>query len=118
MGTFQIIASWADIRGLSFFSKPAVGYTFGALNILAAFCWFFTTIEIGESGAKGQHYEQIVAVLVGVSSAGLLTGLLASIIRFRLSRTLEDGDQGIEVFKKVTLFQLARRYLSKREGGT
>jgi len=117
MGTFQAIASWAAIRGLSFFNKPFLGYGFGVLNILAAFCWFFTTIEIGESGAKGQHYEQIVAVLLGVASAGLVTGLLASVIRFRLSDTSEDHDHGIEVFKKMTLFQLARSYFNKREGG-
>ena len=116
IGTFQIVASWADIRGLSFFNKPVIGYVFGAANILAAFCWFFTTIEIGEGGAKGQHYEQIVSVLLGVALAGLLTGLLSSIIKFKLPAEPTEHEQGIDIFKRMTLFQLMQRYLNQRKG--
>ncbi len=115
-GTFQIVASWASLNGLSLFNYRIAGYVFGSINIAAAFCWFFSTIEIGENGAKGQHYEQIVSVIAGVGLAALVTGIVSSIIKCRSFDGPESNTNvfGLEVFKNHTLFQLINQYLNRR----
>ena len=115
LGTFQIAASWARLDGLSFFPRPVLGYIFGAAGIIAAFIWFFSTISIGEEGAKGQHYEQLASVVIGVGSAALATGIVSSIIRCRSFRQREKSETGtgIEVFKDHTFFQLIIQYLKR-----
>lgn len=120
MGTFQIIASWASLYGLSFFRKaPVIGYAFGALNIVAAFIWFFSSIDIGEHGAKGQHYEQFVSVILGVGSAAILTGIISSLTSIGLARQTDDrpSASGLEFFQTQTLFSLMSAYLKNRSGG-
>lgn len=120
MGTFQIIASWAYLQGLSFFrNTPVAGYAFGALNIIAAFIWFFSSIDIGEHGAKGQHYEQFVSVVLGVGSAALLTGVISSLTGIGLHRQPDENPpaSGLESFRNQTLYGLIRDYLNSRSGG-
>ncbi len=117
LGTFQMIAAWASLRGLSFFNQKIAGYIFGCANIVAAFCWFFTTIEIGENGAKGQHYEQIVSVVLGVASAALITAIISSIIRFKsFDKQISCEKQGLEVFKEMTLYRLIQCYFDRERG--
>ena len=118
LGTFQIIASWGRFEGLSFFNHRVAGYIFGAANILAAFCWFFTAIEIGESGAKGQHYEQFAAVALGLSSAALLTGIASSLIKFRAferDRKAGETEHGIDAFHQATFFQIIRQCIERNK---
>jgi len=120
MGTFQMIASWASLYGLSFFRKvPVIGYAFGAANIVAAFIWFFSSIDIGENGARGQHYEQFVSVVLGVGSAALVTGVISSLINIGLSRQPEENPpaSGLESFQTRTLLSLMSAYLKNKSGG-
>ena len=118
LGAFQIIASWGRFEGLSFFSHCIAGYIFGAANIIAAFWWFFTTIQIGEDGLKGQHYEQFVSVALGVSAAALLTGITSSIIKSRIFKQegeIGEIEYGIDVFRRATFFQIIRQHIGKNK---
>jgi hypothetical protein len=108
LGTFQIAASWADLKGISFFSHRVLGYIFGTVAIIGGFVWFFTFVKVGEGGPKGQHDDQALSTLFGVGSALLLTWVLPSIMKFkslRQQQSNDDNPNGIEIFKKMTFLQ-------------
>jgi len=108
LGTFQVIASWADFKGISFFKHRIVGCVFGVVLIISAFAWFFIAVKVGEGGPKGQHDDQALSTLIGGGLVLLLTGFVPSIIKYRSYRKHHesaDSSEGIEVFKQMTLLQ-------------
>ena len=114
VGAFQIIGSWAQLKGLSFFDRKYVGYAFGVSMILAAFIWFFGTVEFSEGGPKGQHDDQFLSFTLGLFGALFFTLILTSIIRFGSKYAADDevsGNDGIEFFREQTFFQVLSRDL-------
>lgn len=108
LGTFQVIASWADLKGISFFKHRIVGYIFGVALIIGAFAWFFIYVKVGEGGPKGQHDDQALSTVLGGGLGLLVTGFLPSIFKCREypKRTESvNSPGGIEVFKQMTLLQ-------------
>jgi len=118
LGLFQIIASWAQLEGLSFFTHRTVGYVFGAGNVIAAFCWFFITVEIGSAGPGGQHDDQFISFTLGGGGALVFTWIVSSIVKSRSLRqskcSSEIGD-GIDAFRRMTFFQVVRHSLGRNE---
>ena len=120
LGTVQIAASWADLKGMSFFRHEIAGYVFGVLLVVGSFVWFFATVDFGEGGPKGQHDDQALSVILGGGSALLLTLLLPSIMRlgsFRQSHANELHCDGLEALKEYTLFELIRHKRSRQKDG-
>lgn len=117
MGTFQLVGSWSNMKGFSFFKNRYLGYVFGIAVVIGSFYWFFATVEFGECGPKGQHDDQFKSFTLGIFGALFLTWLLSSIINYRPSQRIEGDDDpsGIEVFREETFFQVVRRrYLNNR----
>ena len=111
LGTVQIAASWADLKGISFFKYDIAGYVFGALLVIGSFVWFFATVKFGEGGPKGQHDDQALSVVLGGGSALLVTFALPSLMRlgsFRQPNKDELIADGLEALKGNTLFELIR----------
>ena len=116
LGTFQIIASWADLKGISFFKHRIVGYVFGVALVVGAFAWFFLDVKVGEGGPKGQHDDQALSTVLGGGLALLATGFLPSILKYReFSKQTEsvNSSEGIEVFKQMTLLQAIHLRINK-----
>jgi hypothetical protein len=143
LGILQIAASYTNLKGLSFFSRTAWGYIFGALLIVGGFSWFYivgnrhpdvsyeitwldlfrygwfisvpddTELVMGES-------EIVVVFLLAVGCVLLITIVLSSIVKFRiLPGTPEDisgkAQEGLEVLKRMTFFQAITRNLRNRK---
>jgi len=120
LGTVQIAASWADLKGISFFKNEIAGYVFGALLVIGSFVWFFATVKFGQGGPKGQHDDQALSVVLGGGSALLIKFVLPSLMRLRSFRQpSEDGlsVDGLEALKENTLFELIRYKRSSHEKG-
>ena len=119
VGTFQLIASRADLKGMSFFKERSWGYLFGVAMLIGSFWWFFATVELTEGGPKGQHDDQFLSFSLGISGALLGTWLLSSLIRRGSVREYENdvsADSGIEVFRGETFFGVLRRHLRRHNG--
>ncbi len=121
LGTFQVIASWADFKGISFFKHRIVGYVFGIALIIGAFAWFFISVKVGEGGPKGQHDDQALSTVLGGAAALLITLILPSVVKFSYhypyiyfprtpeqNEDLNDSLEGIEVFKRMTFIEVIR----------
>lgn len=120
LGTLQIIASHAHLKGISLFNRGNLGYIFGTLNVIASFYWFFSTVEISEGGPKGQHDDQFLSFVIGIGSAILITWILSSVVKFKWQRKGINSDNdscGIEVFRERTFFQVVSKRLSDRRRG-
>ncbi len=120
LGSVQIAASWADLKGMSFFRYEIAGYVFGALMVIGSFIWFFATVDFGEGGPKGQHDDQAVSVVLGGGSALLITLVLPSLMRlgsFCQPNEDELSVDGLEAFKENTLFQLIHYRWSRHKDG-
>ena len=120
LGTIQIAAASAGIKGLSFFKKPLVGYIFGALVAMAAFGWFFT---IGNRNTPSpiEGPQQVGMFLAGATSAYIITVAVSSLIKYRLSlqatasRCSEQTNSGIEILKETTLLGAIRNILKRKQ---
>lgn len=139
LGILQIAASYTNLEGLSFFSRTARGYIFGALSIVGGFSWFYTvgnrhpdisyeittsdlfrygwsiSVPDGTELVMGEG-EYVIVFLLAVGCALLITIMLSSIVKFRiLSRTPEDmsekAEEGLEALKYMTFFQAITRNL-------
>ena len=111
LGTFQVIASWADFKGISFFNHRIVGCVFGVVLIIGAFAWFFIAVKVGEGGPKGQHDDQALSTLIGGGLTLLLTWFISSIIKYKSigqSRETDQNPGGVETFKYMTFLQAIR----------
>ena len=116
VGAFQVIASWADLKGLSFFRHKAAGYAFGISTITAAFIWFFVTDKHISPHETAQLGDQFVFSVAGVVFAILLTAIVSSVVKLRTFQhrpnSIENG-KGIETFRNKTVFQVIRDELQR-----
>lgn len=120
LGTIQIGAAYAGLKGLSFFKKPLAGYIFGALVIIGAFCWFFTiTNRSSPSGVEGG--QQVGIFLAGAIAAYVITMAVSSLLKYRLSlqgtvsHCREQTNPGIELLKETTLLGAIRSILKRKQ---
>ena len=126
LGTMQIAAACAGLKGLSFFKKPLAGYIFGALVIVAAFCWFFA-IENRNVPSKIEGSQQVQIFIAGAVAAYIITAAVSSLIKYRLSFQAtssqhrehtnpgEHTKQGIELLKETTLLGAIRSILKRKQ---
>ena len=121
LGTVQIAAAYAGLKGLSFFKKPLAGYIFGALVIIGAFCWFFT---IGNRNTPSEIHgmQQVGIFLAGAIAAYVITMAVSSLLKYRLSlqgtasRCREQTNPGgIETMKETTLIGAIRSILKRKQ---
>jgi len=144
LGVLQIAVSYANLRGLSFFTRPFWGYIFGSLAIAGGFSWFYIVgdhhPEVGYAISVGDLFrygfsnpmppgtglilgagESVFFFLVAVVCALLTTIIISSIVKFRIStRTPEDKNEealeGLEALKGMTFFQAITRNLRNGKG--
>jgi len=120
LGTIQIGAACAGLKGLSFFRKPLAGYIFGALVIIGAFCLFFTTGD-RNTPSRIEGEQQLWLFLSGAIAAYIITAAIASLIKYRLSlqatatRRSEQTNPGIEALKETTLLGVIRSVLKRKQ---
>ncbi len=121
LGTIQIAAAYAGLKGLSFFRRPLAGYIFGALVTAGAFSWFFA---IGNRSApsKIEGAQQLELFLAGAIAAYIITAAISSLIKYRLSfqETAPHGREqtnprGIETLKETTLLGAIRSILKRKQ---
>ena len=112
IGTLQIAAAYAQLRGLSFFNRSIIGYISGSSVIVIAFWWFFATEKrIGHDIIAGsQQYGLFIA---GVAAAIFVTVTLSSIIKSRTSPPGKAEETGLKSLKNITYFQAIARYLRR-----
>jgi amino acid transporter len=120
-GVLQIVAAYAELRGLSFFKTAISGYIFGILIIGVAFSWFFgvgghiqnvpvagTEYKIARVEGSGQWGLSCAAVVI----AFLLTIVISFLTKRRaLSRSSEE--EGVDALKDATYLELIRRKLRR-----
>lgn len=109
LGMYQIVATHAKLEGLWFFRQPIVQYIFGALAIIGAFCWFFTSKERNiQHRVEGS--QQLGLFLGSIVASYVVTAILSSIIQARVNsqgqkpREGKQHDLGIETLKTTTVF--------------
>ena len=109
IGVFQIAAIHGKLEGLWFFRRPLMQYIFGVLAIIGAFGWFF------RAGVRNEPHsvegsQQLGLFLSAIIAAYIITAILSSVIRFRLSsqrgtpRKGKQYEQGVETLKTKTVF--------------
>ncbi len=126
LGTIQIAAACAGLKGLSFFKKPLAGYIFGALVIIGAFWWFFATGD-RNTPSKIQGMQQLELFLAGAIAAYIITVAVSSLLKYRLSlqatasRSREQTNlgkrtnPGMELLKETTLLGAIRSILKRKQ---
>ena len=120
LGTIQIAAAYAGLKGLSFFKKPLAGYVFGALVAIGAFGWFFA-IENRNTPSKIEGAQQVGMFLAGAIAAYIITAAISSLLKYRLSpqatasRCREQTNSGIEMLKETTLIGAIRNILKRKQ---
>ena len=120
LGTIQIAAAYAGLKGLSFFKKPLAGFIFGALVTIGAFGWFFA-IENRNTPSKIEGAQQLGMFLAGAIAAYIITMAVSSLLKYRLSlqatasRCREQTNQGIETLKETTLLGAIRSILKRKQ---
>ena len=120
LGTIQIGAAYAGLKGLSFFRKPLAGYIFGALVIIGAFWWFFATGN-RNTPSRIEGEQQLWLFLSGAIAAYIITAAISSLLKYRLSlqatssRRREQNNPGIESFKETTLLGVIRSVLKRKQ---
>lgn len=120
LGTIQIGAAYAGLKGLSFFKKPLAGYIFGALVIIGAFCWFFA-LGNRSSPSEIQGAQQVGIFLAGATAAYIITTAVSSLLKYRLSlqgtasHCREQTKSGIETLKETTLLGAIRSILKRKQ---
>ncbi|MDY6835876.1 MAG: hypothetical protein SVY53_13865 [Chloroflexota bacterium] len=118
-GTLQIIASWADLKGISFFWQPVSGYAFGILTTLLSFFWFFATDSHVAPNPTARTGEQLVFSALGLLLAAAITFIISSIVKFRMTDDLahysDEHYNGISAFRKMTFFQ-AIKHQTRNKG--
>jgi hypothetical protein len=113
LGTLQIAAAYAQLKGLSFFNRPVIGCIIGSLALVLAFSWFFASDDrIGLPIIEG--FEQFYLFLCGMATAILITLILSSIIKSRKISYGEVEEEGLEALKNITYLQAISRYFRKR----
>jgi len=121
LGTIQIAAACAGLKGLSFFSKPLAGYIFGVLAIIGAFCWFFAT-ENRNTPSEIEGMQQVGIILAGAMAAYVITAAVSSLLKYRLSfqettphPRQQTNPRGIETLKETTLIGAIRSILKRKK---
>ncbi|MBE0415409.1 MAG: hypothetical protein IBX36_02570 [Dehalococcoidia bacterium] len=141
LGVLQIVASYDNLRGLSFFSRPTWGYIFGSLAVVGGFSWFYIVAnphpEVAYAITFGDifHYgwsnpkladiglimgegECVVFFLLALVCALLTTFLISSMVKSKIApsqRGVHEGSVGLEALREMTFFQAVRRSLRKRK---
>ena len=144
LGILQIAASYTNLKGLSFFSRTAWGYIFGALSIAGGFSWFYIVgnphPEVGYAITASDIFrygysnpmppdiglimgegESVFFFLLAVGCALLTTIVISSVVKSRISPiTPEDmsekAEEGLEALKRITFFQAITRSLRNGKG--
>ena len=120
LGTIQIAAANARLKGLSFFKKRLVGYIFGALVAIGAFGWFFA-VENRNTPSVIEGAQQVGMFLAGAIAAYIITSAVSSLLKYRLylestdSHYGEQNNSGIEMFKETTLLGAIRTILKRKQ---
>jgi len=120
IGVYQIVSIHAKFDGLCFFKQPILQFIFGALVLVGAFVWFFTSEE-----RNVQHTvegAQQLGLFLGAIVAGFATtGIIASLIKAKVKPQVDDPparkqhEMGVETLKTKTLFDGIASSL-KKEG--
>lgn len=116
VGALQVIASWANLEGLSFFFHRATGYIFGVGSATAVIVWFFAADKHAQPHVSPQLGEQFSAYVAGVLVALVFTFVVSSLVKFRKLRPIQgsvDKPQGVELLKRMTWFRAVRHSLRK-----
>ena len=116
VGVLQVIASWASLDGLSFFSQRVTGYIFGVGVTIAIMIWFFASDKHTRPYISPDLGAQFGAYAAGVLVALAFTFVMASLIKFRRLRQGQDSadkPQGVELLGRMTWFQAVRHSLRK-----
>ncbi len=137
LGVLQIAASYANLRGLSFFNRPTWGYILGLLMVAGGFCWFYTManphpdvayaitlvdiFRYGWSNPKPAgvglimgEAECLFFFLLAALCAFVTTTLISSIVKSRQTvGEMEEGASGLEALRGMTLYQALTRHRNR-----
>jgi hypothetical protein len=120
-GVIQIASIPARLRGLWLLPYPPAQYVLGAAAVIGSFYWFYT-VENRNVQHTIEGAQQLLLFLGAAVLAYACTGIAASILRFRMSRTGDEtpaakpADLGMRLLKEATLLgDIARRLRSPRQ---
>lgn len=118
LGIYQIVAIYAKLDGICFFSQRWLQYIFGLLALVGAFGWFFTSKERNVQHTV-EGAQQLGLFLGAIVASWVVTNLLASIIQAKVDTRADDpGDEkhyklGIEDLKTRTFLGSIMTSLNK-----
>ena len=142
LGVLQIAASYGNLRGLSFFKRPILGYIFGAIMVAGGFTFFYLVanpnpvypevvyalrfsdfFEFGWSNPYPELWlimgevESIAFFILAVLCAILVTIVVSSIVKSKmapLTDFTEENPEGVEKLRGMTFFQAITRLMRER----
>ena len=120
-GVLQLAVTYAGLKGLSFFKKPAFNYFLGILAIAGAFAFFYASgdraaeplrgIEGGVKRFFGER-ECLAAFMAGAFSALVSTLMVSSVAkRAMCSSSRKAPARGLDALREMTFWQAMRSRL-------
>jgi hypothetical protein len=117
-GVLQLIAAFAQLKGLLFFRKRAITYIVAILAIGGAFGWFFgwdnrLDEKIMHTGLEGR--QQFFYFNLAALAALVFTLIVSSIVNSRgifQSKGREEVEPGLGSLKQMSYFKAIRRSLT------
>jgi hypothetical protein len=109
----QLVASYNELRGVSFFSRKVYGYLFAAFTVGPVLARFFTWNSRNPTGiVEGrEQFSFFLLALVAAIGFTLVASSLLNNGRLRGSYVQRDG---LEALRETTFFQALRQRFGKR----
>ncbi len=114
VGVLQLVASYNDLRGVSFFSQKIYGYLFAAFTVGPVLARLFTWNSRNPTGVI-EGREQFSFFLLALVTAIGFTLVVSSLLKNRRLRGSYVQHDGLEVLREATFFQALRQRFGKKQ---
>lgn len=113
-GVLQMAAVCNGLRGLFFFKRPQVAAIFGALALIGAFVWFFTSRNRNLLPVL-EGSQQLGDFSLSASLAIVFTFVASSLLRAGVNPSRTEGGQegGLNALRGMTYFQAMWRLIMR-----
>ncbi len=109
VGIIQIAASYSRMRGLSFFTSPTIGYSFGAVFIIGSNLMFFLSGDRNVLQPRLEGAQLLGWTFLGLAASVAFTLAVTYFIRGRKDAQQEDYPDGMEAICEHTYLPLIKR---------
>lgn len=114
VGVLQLVASYNELRGVSFFNRRIYGYLFAAFTVGPVLARFFTWNSRNPTGVI-EGREQFSFFLLALVAAIGFTLVASSLLKNRRLRGSYARHDGLEALRETTFFQALRQRFGKKQ---